>query len=76
MNSRRLFYRKKAGVKFSYKVLKFVYFQGADISLERCEDKREDVKQIISVCDACFKLDADSEVSGILVKVKGSMLMI
>jgi len=44
------------------------YFKnlGADISLERCEDKREDVKQIISVCDACFKLDADSEIEGVL----------
>jgi translation initiation factor 3 subunit M len=44
------------------------YFKGlgADISLERCEDKREDVKQIISVCDACFKLEADSEIEGVL----------
>jgi len=44
------------------------YFKslGADISLERAEDKREDVKQIIDVCDACFKLEADSEIEGVL----------
>jgi len=44
------------------------YFKslGAEISLERAEDKREDVRQIISVCDACFKLEADSEIEGVL----------
>jgi len=44
------------------------YFKslGAEISLERAEDKIEDVRQIISVCDACFKLEADSEIEGVL----------
>ena len=54
--------------KYSFKIecMLIFFWQGADISLERAEDKREDVKQIIDVCDTCFKLEADSEIEGVL----------